>query len=407
MKVALVMWNMIDLGGILTYQSLLFKGFRSLGIDVNNFWISSVLKLRPKQKIPTEALKFGLDATMPVLGFEDSDDLSHTLKILNQFDLIVFLHFGMRKAKRYKSENWMKVYKGLKHPMVFVLYHDPFWDKPNCKWVLEIVDKIDLAITMHHSGLYSLENFPKPSALIGFPMEIEGIAPNITEKKGNLAVQFNMFKAWKHNDVLIKASPEILTKNNKLKIEIYGTGIQYHYGKKESWWAKAVECDRFSFKGRVPYEKVIKVLHKADFLINMAEGTYSPRLDRRTQGHPDYVTLEAMAYGVIPIIRQEAFSPELFTEDQFIMLPYTGYGRRGDKKRLKHLLTDSLTKEMDYKKLTRIRRKNVYWIRNNYGYDIVAKQIIRLWRQLATGKAATIQKNTAAELKRSRILRGL
>lgn len=417
MRVALVMWQMMDLGGILTYHKLLLKGFRHLGIDADEYWITSNKKVKKNQRIPSVAVNFGLNPDMPVLGFEDFVDCKTAVATLKCYDLLIFLHFGPRKTKRYNSRKWQEVYKGIKRefpvnksPVVFVLYHDPFWSTVSCSWVLDVLDCIDLAATMHIATLFSLRTFPKPTAFVPFPMEIEDIGLYLARKE-NLIVQMNEFKAWKHNEILIKAAPFIV-ENTNYNIEIYGTGIQYHYGKYEIWWKHAFKNypNRIKYVGRVPFKDSIGAIKRAKFLVNMGEGTFRSGIDRKLQGHPDYTDFEAMAYGTIPVVREEHFAPETFDRDQFIIIPYTGYGRKGDKEGLVKLLGEEMIAAIKSYELNHFRKmvkKNNEWVREKSGYDVVARRFLNLFRKISLGKQKEIINESEYEIEEMIKLRGV
>lgn len=344
MKIALNLFDISKIGGILTVHNELKDGLRKLGHIVEDYWIS--LNTTRLPEVP--------EGFTGVLGFQRPEWIEAYNKKMSDCDIIIFSHPCPTEAS-CDNRKWQELYKTGKRNIV--MWHDPIW-KDHYPWIKEVFPQIDKICCIQEKAYYSLiqDVVPKPKSksLFDFddePMGVESsgaVHNNIqivnhplslddmglyTERKENLVLspQYT-FKSWKHVDDLIRAVPMI---SKDIKIEISGLGTEYYYmagsleKRKDKYrnsdgtyiWDNALKHPGFKHlvdkTRQVRREVLIESFKRAKCVVDLSVGERGSKT-----GFPsmNYTVLEAIKYGCVPIVRKQSVIPRIWEESDFMIV---------------------------------------------------------------------------------------
>lgn len=351
MRIAINLFDISKIGGIMTVHTELKNGLQKLGHTVDDYWISlNSTRLPERTSLPEE-----MRNCTGILGFLKSEWISEYKNKMKEYDIIIFTHPCPTEAS-CESRAWQELY--LPDKRNIVVWHDPLW-KNNYPWIQEIFPKIDKICAIQEKAYYSL--VPQTSPIVrksrslfdddnDILQEIKPIHPNIvivnhplnldnmglyTDKKENMVLssQYTM-KSWKHVDDFIRAVPLI---QSNIKVEITGLGTEYYYmagsieKRKEKYknpngtfiWDEAKKHPGFkhiiseSGTSQASRQVVNDVFSRAKCLVDLSVGEKGSKT-----GYPsmNYTIIEAMRSGCLPIIRNQSVLTRIWSPLDFVVV---------------------------------------------------------------------------------------
>jgi hypothetical protein len=227
MKIALVFFPINDVGGIITWNREIQKGFHRLGVETMLFYATA-----------TET--YGCDPEHDVLkerytqlaGYHLSytnKNIKQTLAILNSFDAVMFTKSSPHPTKdnmaKKDIENWKLLYTDVFVPKI-VVFHDAMWRKTN-EWSADVADRVDICIAAQKKFMDSVNNYPANNAIKYwdfFPMDFEPIDKLDLRKGANFGMVATQWIKWKNHHKLLPKLPNI-----KMPLKIFGAGMEWHF----------------------------------------------------------------------------------------------------------------------------------------------------------------------------------
>lgn len=240
MKIALVLYPINDLGGIINHVENLAFGLRELGHEVSLhilYWqntfkrgysddalIKSPGWVRGAFCAVHQQLGWNAFPWKQKLSYKGPENLKKTKEILSKYDLVIWEVPVPSKSKaNIGNFDWTSLYSSC-NKNIAVLHDGNLFNIP---WIFGI-RKFFKGIACVHECSFNLgNNLDVPRSLILNPQDLTGIEELYTYPKrtpGFLSLQ--VFKSWKHVDDLIRAIPYI---NPSLKKYVAGGGIEQRY----------------------------------------------------------------------------------------------------------------------------------------------------------------------------------
>jgi glycosyltransferase involved in cell wall biosynthesis len=311
MKIAIVNWPILDVGGITSWIEDFTKGLRLLDIQVDHFYATSGReygcdaekktfigdKYIRGEKLPGGFLSYG------------KENVDETVTVLNSYDAIVMAHPSPHPTKsQFSSSNplgWVKLYKNTTRPKI-VIIHDALWKKTNTWWVL-VREFIDLIVVGQRPNFESILNFPSSRAgkiWVHHPMDLEGVAKPSHSRKGYGIVAHQWIK-WKNHHKIIAALD-----GSEIPMVFYAGGQEYHNLLANGIIAqffKRNEVEKAEYENEQPVEHIYKgFVSRDDLKKTYAEALFS--IDGSTRGYNNYTHWEPMLYGCISLVHEDVFS---------------------------------------------------------------------------------------------------
>ena len=220
MKIALCLYPINDLGGIINHVEELAWGLRELGHSVNlhNLCYQEIFRHPPPER---ELLRKGYvrGAFCPVhqergwagipgvhkLSYKGESNLKKTQEILSGYDLVVWEVPVVTKAKQNQgNDDWLRLYHCCNKNLA-MLHDGNLFSIP---WIFGIRKYFDGLVCVHECSYNLARSLDVPRALIVNPQDLTGIEEVHDYSKrdaGFLSLQ--VFKSWKHVDHLIRSIP--------------------------------------------------------------------------------------------------------------------------------------------------------------------------------------------------------
>lgn len=242
MKIGLLIHDINNLGGIITYVERLAKGFIESGHNCD------ILKLVYQEKVSESRVRnkdYRLGETdllvHPIFGWSfpaknriayKGEAIKSALEKLNEYDLLIWEtpapSVSVNKDKRENLE-WFQLFKNNSKQILTI--HDGNLLKlyPHIIYALNGIPNLTVTAP-HPRGFNSAKHLDLNQTLIMIPQYPPD--KNIqfeTKQKGFLAC--HVFKAWKHMDELVKSISYMKPlENSSCKMRaIAGIGLQYYY----------------------------------------------------------------------------------------------------------------------------------------------------------------------------------
>jgi len=369
MKIALNLFWIEQVGGILTYHKNLSSGLQELGHSVDSFFIS-LNKKKLQQKYNSRGFIF--EDFKSVLGFEQDQWIDEYKKTMENYDVVIFT-IQCPTLKSHVTERWAQCYNI--SPKIISVFHDPYL-KSRYPWIRGVFDNISKYVCVQEKSYIVVRNsfgLTKPKGtveLIRHPMDLSDMGV-YKEQKENLIMTAQQFKSWKRVHLFIKAIPEIKKQFPELQIEVYGDGIERSKmsGKKRSekykdlngwFWDNAINAG-MQYKGFVSDEELIGAYKRSKIFIDMSLGedgykTHYPNIN--------YSALEAMKYGNVIIAANVL--PKIFEPQKH----YLSVDEKHISESLLHNVSDALVDDSD------VITNNFQTLKEHFQRDKVADEIL-------------------------------
>lgn len=359
MKIAINLFPIANIGGILTTQKNLKIGLEKLGHEVKEFYITT-----NKNILPAKDCK--------VLGFEKSEWLNEYKQVMGEFDVVIFTHPCPTLNKNYNRKNWQECYKI--NSKIISIFHDPYWNT-NYPWIKDVFNKITKIACIQQKSFNTLGYFlPVKKQIINHPLNLDDMG-KYNDLKENLVISPHQFKTWKHIDIFIRAIPFM---KNFIKKEVYNDGIikSFMSGKQRqdeykdannNWiWEEALKYGMID-KGVVNDEEIKRAFIRQKCTISLSTGELGSKIGGNYRSM-DYSILECMKYGGIPICRFYSVLSPIFQDDNFVLLDEKDLiGSTAEK--INHVI-------QNFDKFINVIDTNFEILKNNYDSTIVAKKIL-------------------------------
>lgn len=357
MKIAMNLFPIANIGGILTTQRNLKVGLEKLGHEVKEFYITT-----NKNTLPVKDCK--------VLGFEKTTWLNEYKQTMEEFDVVIFSHPCPTLNKNYNRKGWQECYKI--SSKIISIFHDPYWST-NYPWIKDVFNKITKIACIQQKSFNSLGYFlPVKKQIINHPLDLDDMG-KYRDSKEDLVISPHQFKTWKHIDIFIRAIPFI---ENSIKKEVYNDGIvkAFMSGQKRkdeykdannNWiWEESLKYGMID-KGIVSTEEIKNAYIRQKCTISLSTGELGSKIGGRSI---DYSILECMKYGGVPICRFFSVVPPMFKNDNFVLLDENNLISSTAEK-INHVIQkfDSFNSMIDI---------NFEVLKNNYDSAIVAKRVL-------------------------------
>ncbi len=359
MKIAICLYPLMDLGGIVNHTEQLIGGFKDLGHSVD------LLELSWKSKHPRANNK-AVDLTwewgpsgiqhhqgkgwnFPArnrFGYKGTWRLNETKQKLEGYDLIIWSVPVPTKLAEHRGNNdWPKLYD-LKHPKQIAVVHDGNCASA-CPHILHIAGHLSGLACVHPCAYNGADIFPVKRQMILNPQDLSNDYCSWDDKAAGF-ISLQTFKAWKHVHELIEAIAYMPVKKDQEFRWVVGEGIEYRYMVSEEkckpqyyhshtmdgeglgpwfssmkFWDAAIDNDmQRPDKGWWSAKVATAMLQQARVLVDPSwSNKYS-----KVGGHPNRVVVDAIRCGAIPVARPLGMGDEIFQAGiHYIPIP-TGVG---------------------------------------------------------------------------------
>lgn len=361
MKIALVLYQLNDMGGIISHVENLAFGLRELGHMVSLHILHwqekfKTLKYSDKDLIKRGWYQGAFCAThqsngwnavpgIHKLSYKGEDNLKRTKDKLSEYDVIVWEVPVPTKMKANKGNtDWIGLYDVCDKNVAIIHDGNVF----NTPWICKIGHKIRGLGCVHECAYNMAQELGLPRALILNPQNLYGLEHlyDYSEKeRGFLSLQ--TFKAWKHVDDVIRAIPHMSKDFRKI---MAGGGIEQRYMASETKAKERYYCrrtddpdlpldieanemkiwDRALYYG-MEYLGFINEFRR-DMILRQVRTLIDPAWSLRYSkygGHFNRTIVDAMKQGAIPVAINLGISNNLHGESfifkpnkNYIMIPY-------------------------------------------------------------------------------------
>jgi len=314
--IGMVYFEISKVGGIVTVERNIKKALEKLGHKVTHYYLST-----NKTKLP-DTVDF--DYNDKIMGYLSDSMLKETVKALNTHDFLIFNPPCPTLTKAYTTRKWQEIFKQTTVP-ILVVTHDPFFER-YYKWLLEVKDRIGAVLAIQKKGYIPFTKYFDNLYIINHLLDLENMG-SYSDIKEDLAISTSQFRVWKCVDEFVRAVPQI-----KYATEVYNGGIEYHYmagsleKRKENYktadgkwiWDVALEHG-MKYPGFV--EDITLPYKRAKAAINLSTGEkYGRKTFTGVYKSLDYVQLEAMKYGAVPIVKKCSVLPGLIGEENLVIV---------------------------------------------------------------------------------------
>lgn len=364
MKIAAIYWPTSSVGGINTELVNLRKAAEAVG-DRFDVLVSANQKTKRPGLFPQPKLIRGGDTFITVHGEapHHPKNVGDTLDwIRENYDAIYFAYLCPHPNKAYGNEpNWIPLYRDTGLPIVSRIT-DGYWDT-YAEWGKAALQYPRLTQVSNIAYGRPLEEAGLPVRSSTFPHWFEPLAENRSDDP--LLVWTSQQKAIKSFHRFLPTVPDL-----KAKVEIYSCGILYYQLRSGDDWKRAIRKDHFKgydgrghadYFGYVPLDRMPEILGRS-WAMTDYQGMGRPKNRAYTQGSYNNTTIEALAYGSVPVLAEQArlsaIPPDLFfTVEDAADLP----GR----------LSEVWEMSLDPDRRTRARK----WVEEHHGADKVYREI--------------------------------
>ncbi len=304
MKIAIVIFPIMEIGGIATYIWNLRNALLKVGCAVDVYHARERGLMRNLSK--TAPVLAGRDTRLPGGQFiyGNSIGLKAAKNLLNSYDAVIMGHQCPHPNIRGEgSRAWQELYD-LRVPIATV-FHDNIWEKAY-PWLAEVAGRIRVCFYTNPSiWAGSARSFPGLFAYT--PQLLDTTKAGLwRSKKEGRVVWLPQWKAWKGIGIFVRSLPAI-----DYPVHLYNSGIEYHYLKKEPEWGKWIGRDEYTKVGNIQWEgrqdhiikgpilnhQVRRALRRANVSVDLTGHKPGPFLHQTT-----YVHFESMVYGAVAVV---------------------------------------------------------------------------------------------------------
>jgi glycosyltransferase involved in cell wall biosynthesis len=385
MKIALVDFPLLDVGGITTWNDSIKVGYEKLGHEVKRYYATpqNTYKCDPEKGVFIgDKTKRGMKLPAEHLSY-NSKHIESTLTTLEKFDLIHFIHPSPHPTKSVLTHDdmlgWLDLYK-LSGPKKITTMHDVNWAKTN-EWFIYASQYLDMVIASQQPHWEAVQSYPTSADKMWsyFPMKIDDRDSSYKKVKNRKnGIVAHQWIKWKHHDKIIKALDQVSE-----PIDFFAGGQQYHELLK-SGDLKNFICHDFvaheDYKNDQPVKHTYHGFINHDELVKYyKEALFS--IDGSTKGYNNYTHVEPMLYGCISMVHEDVLAGRLncIPEDACVSYNWD------------NLVQQIIWIKDNPKKVAKIRKNAYQFIVDNYECGAVAKKILNRLKKGKLGELDTVQ----------------
>lgn len=316
MKILFTIFDINNFGGITADLELKCKGLREAGHSVSLVLLRDSPRVKdvkktllvggPEGSYPSEFGEFkGTQIlanadygwyNIPTIGYTSDEGLRHWKSIAAKFDVVFHEIPGPNPDE---GGYWKKIYD-IKTKQILIVHDAHF--REMYPHLIDIAPKLAGVSCTNPAGYNGLSWFPVPRAFVGAPHPVLNWKklPRWNDRKPT-GVAAHMWKAWKHQDAIIRAIPLL----KKSRMVMAGDGIERRYMTSESKcppefegiWDAAEGSGRMKYVGMLPPDRLFKIYQNSRVMVDMS---WSEKFN--TLGnHFNRSIIEGYNNGVVPI----------------------------------------------------------------------------------------------------------
>ena len=316
MKILFTILDINNFGGITADLELKCKGLVEAGHTVNIVLLRDSPRVKDVKKT---LLKGGPDGSyasefgtyrgvqiianadygwynIPTIGYTTDEGIKHWQKVASKFDVIFHEIPGPNPDE---GGYWKRIFDVNTKQILIV--HDAHF-REMYPHLIDIAPRLAGVSCTNPAGYHGLSWFPAPRAFVGAPHPVLNwkTLPSWDERKP-VGVAAHMWKAWKHQDAIIRAIPLL----KKSRMVMAGDGIERRYMTSETKcppefegiWDAAEQSGRMKFVGLLPPDRLFKIYQRSRVMVDMS---WSEKFN--TLGnHFNRSIIEGYNNGVVPI----------------------------------------------------------------------------------------------------------
>jgi len=313
MKIAMVTFPVLDIGGITSWADEFAKGAKRNGHDLESFYAVSGKKYdcSESEYVPIGGkYKRGEKIPSKVLSYHNTE-LKKTVDFLNTFDVVVFSHPSPHPTKGNLSSkhciNWIFLYSQITKKKIAV-FHDRYWAKTN-DWFIYVAKHIDFVMADQRPFVEAIVSYPTVASKdwAYFPLTLPETKP--LKNRENVAIVATQWIKWKGHYKLLPALQDV----ENIDIELYAGGQEYHNlyvdGTLKGFLNEnLVENEKYENKFNNSTRKYIGYVLRSDLIERYKKALIS--IDASVRGYNNFTHFEPMLYGCISFVHEDVFKLE-------------------------------------------------------------------------------------------------
>ncbi len=358
MKIAICLFPIMDLGGIVNHTEQLIGGFKDLGHTVDLLELSWKNKHpRANNKAVDETWQWGPSGiqhhqgkgwNFPAknrFGYRGQWRRNETRSKLESYDLVIWsVPVPTKLAEHRGNDDWPQLYE-LKKPKQIAVIHDGNCVS-GCPHILKIVHRLTGLACVHPCAYNGADVFPIGRQMILNPQDLSDAYHTPWDDRATGFISLQTFKAWKHVHELIEAiafMPEV--KDQEFRW-VVGEGIEYRYMVSEEkckpqYYHSGRDLDpgdqEYSFSGMKFWDAAMAngmqrpdkgwwSAEKATAMLKQSRVLVDPSWSNKYSmvgGHPNRVVVDAIRCGAIPVARPLGMGSEIFQANvHYVPIPH-------------------------------------------------------------------------------------
>lgn len=317
-RILFTIFHICDYGGIVADLELKCRGLRAAGHEVKLVVLratgpTSGIKrsLKPEGPQGTYPSEFGrhkgkqiLANTesgwywIPAINYATDEGMAYWRKVASRFDVIFHEIPGPVPDK----DGWWRQLFDLPSPVrQIMIAHDAHF-REMYPHIIDIASHLQGIACTTPAGYMGLSWMPTYRAFIGAPHPVLDWdqMPQWKDRKP-VGVAAHMWKAWKHQDMIVKAAPYLQSS----KVIMAGDGIERNYMTSETKtppeykgiWKKALKSGNMAYKGLIVPDRLFKIYQQSRVMIDMS---WSDKFNG-LGNHFNRSIIEGYNNGVVPI----------------------------------------------------------------------------------------------------------
>ena len=312
MKILLTLFDIQDFGGIMDDVEFLGRGFREAGHECdliylrNNARMPSTRRFQKAQGGDQPSIYGGTVNALrgwdnvQVYGYGSDRNIELLHRKFRRYDLIIH---EIPNPKPDPEGWWRKIYHSDVNQIIAA--HDAHF-RDMYPHISELAPYVTAITCTNHAGYVGLEHCPIPRAFIGAAHELQEWQehPPI-EHRSKDAVCAHVWKAWKHNDIVVAAGPLM----KRTRLDMAGDGIEGRYMRSETkvkpkyagLWDAFMGAPNCHYHGLLDRENLYELYQHSKVMIDLS---YSKKF-AALGNHFNRSILEAANNGCISICTTE------------------------------------------------------------------------------------------------------